>query len=212
MEDCRYLWEKSESFRNLQENMVLFLQGKCDENPWHGAPVDPETIPLLETLREINIKGFITVEGQPGTILDKKIGIETSFGSIGETYTEVQRAYMCGFILNNKADSFVQKLMTTRSVMVYKERLNAIQMYGLQGNMFVPNKNAISLTEEHLGNKVDYPTSFSLEVDTFGQNQLNMIQSNKKLYKILTDTCTFIFIAMKKQGDTNLDKLVLSCM
>ena len=210
-EKCRELWNASETFQQLQKNMVLFLEGKCNENPWHLGQVDPETVPLLETLREINRRGFVTTEGQPGTISEQVIAIDTSFGKPGEKYTEVQRGYIAGFILNSRADSFVERLLRTQKVVVYREKLNAINVYGLEGNMMVPGQNNISLTEERGSRKVNYYSKLHLP-DPPGQSLLSVISANKKLEKILKDNATVIYVIMKKQGDTSLDKIVLSCL
>jgi hypothetical protein len=59
-------WGTINTMDELKEHMILFLEGKHKENPWHGGPVDSETVPLLGNLIMINRLGMVTFEGQPG--------------------------------------------------------------------------------------------------------------------------------------------------
>jgi hypothetical protein len=49
---------------DLAELVVAFLHGGLQETPGHGAPPDPETIPLVPALTAINRGGFITDNSQ----------------------------------------------------------------------------------------------------------------------------------------------------
>ncbi len=80
-----HLWENVINFRQLQDLMISFLNGKLPNNPWHATEVDPETVPLLKRLIDLNDLGCVSVEGQPG---------ECSEDSI-------QRAYLDGFVQND---------------------------------------------------------------------------------------------------------------
>jgi len=57
----------AETFQDLCDINVLFLQGVYDYTAYHCGPVDTETIPLLDDLCKLNKLGFYTHEGQPST-------------------------------------------------------------------------------------------------------------------------------------------------
>jgi hypothetical protein len=75
-------WKDVSTFKDLQQNVILFLRGKHTTSPWHGTPVDPETVPLLEDLITLNQGGFITTESQPDEYTKK----------------DIQRAYVSGLL------------------------------------------------------------------------------------------------------------------
>ena len=54
-----------------------FLKGKIKKTPYHCAPVNSETIPLLADLIRVNRAGFISVCGQPA--LDEIKFVSTIF-------------------------------------------------------------------------------------------------------------------------------------
>jgi hypothetical protein len=63
--------EEKKSFADLCAYMAGFLRGEYEMSPWHGAPVDEETLPLVEVLSNIARTGvMLTMEGQPGECLE----------------------------------------------------------------------------------------------------------------------------------------------
>lgn len=197
--DCKEIWDSVRNFDQLKKAMVMFLKSLCTRNPWHLDTVDPETVPMLETLVKINQNGFVTIEGQPGTI------------KVASDYQELQRGYISGIILNKNVRKFVGKLLKTKQVVVYVEKLNSeINLFGdVTEDMYVPDKiDLISLTQE-IGKSIRYYTNFPIPY-LHGKTTLDMC--NKKLAKFLSRRASFVEIIMKKQGDTNLDKIVLECL
>jgi len=77
--------------------MIRYLKGEHPENIWSGAPIDAETVPLLEPLIRINELGIISLEGQPGTFLFPKTHYKTR-----ETYAEYQHGYLVGLMHSSK--------------------------------------------------------------------------------------------------------------
>jgi hypothetical protein len=192
--------------------MVLFLEGKCPETIWHGGPVDRETIPLLADLREIVKRGFVTTNGQPGTIKEETIGIKTKFGSIGEKYIEKQRGYLTGFVLTAKAGPFLDRLKRSGKVFIYRERLDAIELFGAKPEDIVRKHGPyIILTQDVGKKKIEKRTRMPIPDDTPGMISLEL-PMNKNLKKFLIENCTYLTIATKEFGDTGLQKLVLRCL
>lgn len=62
---------RKKSFAELCAYMVGFLHGEHGTSPWHAAPVDEETLPLVEVLSNVARTGvMLTMEGQPGECLE----------------------------------------------------------------------------------------------------------------------------------------------
>lgn len=118
-------WNQVKTFGQFQKLMISFLKGELDQNPWHYGSVDPETIPILDKLREINRLGLVTVEGQPGVKVQNTIGIpDSELGNIGSPYMAHQRGYMSGFMKNDQVHSFLEKLLKTKKVLIFVDRLD----------------------------------------------------------------------------------------
>lgn len=73
-----------QSYRDLQDVNILFLQGVLKKTPYHYGPIDDETIPLLEKLVTINDLGFISVMGQPA--LDEIKFVDRTWERNGQIY------------------------------------------------------------------------------------------------------------------------------
>ena len=113
---CKEMWESAKDFKDLQNAMVEYLEGRCPNNPWMLNKIDDETIPILNALVKINRYGFVTIQGQPGVNTTQDSG-----------YMLCQRAYMDGFILKKNSSRFINDLLKTKKVVVVKTRLDPIQ-------------------------------------------------------------------------------------
>ena len=76
--------------------------GGLKTTPWSLAPIASETVPLLDNLREINARGLVTTEGQPGDCNEYKMD--------GTSYTDYQRGYMNGIIKKSMVLSLARNL------------------------------------------------------------------------------------------------------
>jgi hypothetical protein len=92
------VWMSITDFTDFQFAMQEYLMGTFPRNPWNCAKVDEETIPILENLRKINVLGFVTISSQPGICSDEN------------GYSEIQRAFIEGFMKRDMVKSFVKKL------------------------------------------------------------------------------------------------------
>ena len=61
-------WSEVRTFEELCAVNIRFLRGELPESPGHGGPPDPETSEIQDALIELNRRGFLTTESQPGTI------------------------------------------------------------------------------------------------------------------------------------------------
>lgn len=58
-------YRTAETFQDVCDINILFLQGVYDHTAYHCAKVDEETIPLLDDLVHLNKRGLYTFNGQP---------------------------------------------------------------------------------------------------------------------------------------------------
>ncbi len=59
------------NFGEIVQHYRDFLQNKIDACPTHGAPLDPESIGILQQLLAINAAQVVSVDSQPG-LLEKE--------------------------------------------------------------------------------------------------------------------------------------------
>ena len=63
----KFRWKNVSTVSELGDNMIRYLRGELPTSPWAGAPVDPETVGILDPLIRVNKLGYITSSGQPGS-------------------------------------------------------------------------------------------------------------------------------------------------
>lgn len=59
------LWDAARNFSELIALNRKFLSGQISEAPYHGGPIDEETIPLRPSLLKLHNFGLITISSQP---------------------------------------------------------------------------------------------------------------------------------------------------
>lgn len=153
-------WSEAESFDDMTILMSKFLVGKLDRTPWHGAPVDPETIPMLDSLRMLNVMGFMPVESQPGTCTYGG-GIQQG-PNAGKKYSEEQMGYIAGYIKKKEAASFIKELVkhdvfviesdcSKRAKPIIHARLELKKTVASIANFWTRSKNcAINVTRDRI--------------------------------------------------------------
>ena len=117
------IWKQIKNFTELQDCIVEYLKGEYRCNPWCCAGIDSETIPMVESLVEINKSGFVTIEGQPG--------VNTIWADLTEEY---QRGFMTGFILKENCDKFIDSLLGVGKVVICKQDIGSVQPPKLYGD------------------------------------------------------------------------------
>jgi hypothetical protein len=85
--DPKKLFSMARTFDDLIELNVAFLRGRIIQTPYHLAPIDQETIPLVKDLVDLHLQGrVLTLQGQPGICEQGDWGFSE------------QRPYLCGFV------------------------------------------------------------------------------------------------------------------
>lgn len=59
-------WESALTLAEHGELVADWLEGRAEATPFYPAPPDPETVPLVPVLAELNRSGFVTEFSQPG--------------------------------------------------------------------------------------------------------------------------------------------------
>ena len=85
-------WERCHSYADLLAANLAFLKGEIHDTPYHLGPICTETRPILENIKKINERGFLTTGSQP---------------SLKEGDIYLQRSYITGFIKLDNKDSII---------------------------------------------------------------------------------------------------------
>lgn len=100
-----------QSYKNLIDVNVAFLQGKVSKTPYLLAPVDTQTVPQLDHLIKINKAQFLSIEGQPALKTTKFVS-KTWQNQRGQQegnwwYSMEQKPYISGFLPKKDLLSFI---------------------------------------------------------------------------------------------------------
>jgi len=99
------LWRAAEDLSHLCELNRKFLLGEIPETPYHGGPIDPETIPLVESLLKLHDFQLVADSSQP---------YEHSAFKLGEEWIERQQRPFVSFIMPREhGRSFFEMLKQT---------------------------------------------------------------------------------------------------
>ena len=95
-------YEAAQTYQDLCDINVKFLQGIYDHTAYHCGPVCDETIPLLGDLCRLNALGMYTFNGQPAksTFHQTELALERRDNSIKALWCHQQRPYLEGFVEN----------------------------------------------------------------------------------------------------------------
>lgn len=104
------IFSQIQTYPELCETNILFLEGKLPMTPYHLGPIDDETIPLVKKLVEINRRGFLTISGQPAKkeikFLPKVGGEDGYLYPNGAWYCIEQRPFLEGYLPKSYVDAF----------------------------------------------------------------------------------------------------------
>jgi hypothetical protein len=111
MNNERLVYQSVKSFRDLIDINIKFLKGEIKQTYYHLGPVDPETVPLLAKLVEINNYGFYSTNGQPGLFnIHYVIPEYNDLGELNPNYEPNkfadirQKSYITGLMITSEAD------------------------------------------------------------------------------------------------------------
>jgi hypothetical protein len=115
------IYEPITTFEELLETNIAFLQGEIGLTPYHLGPIASETQLILGNLIELNRKGFLSLEGQPGLCqygewIEKTWKDE--YGKIaGNWFVDTeQKPYISGYLHKDLAEPLVKYLNSLKLV------------------------------------------------------------------------------------------------
>lgn len=202
------MWDKCENFTGLKELMALFLLGKIKKNPWYNGELNPETIPLLKDLVQINKKGLVSLNGQPGVYETEKL-------SNGKILYKYQRAYIQGFMKRKHFEKFAKKLLAKEKyIIAFAKDEKAYQYLGDIDSVFEKYKDDDTETL-YLTYQFTLGDYFSL--DTFFPKDMipedyEAIRYNGQLHNELVESTYIVYITEKEPGNNNLLRDILECL
>ena len=108
MSTIEQAYKAANTYQDLCDINVKFLEGVYDHTAYHGSPVCSETIPLLGDLRKLNALGMHTLCGQPTSSAFTEV--ESSDARVKLLRCHQQRAYMEGFVENKHTHALKEYL------------------------------------------------------------------------------------------------------
>jgi len=86
------------TFDDFIKTNIKFLNGIYNHTAYHVAPVNEETIPMLDDLKIVNKLGYFTIDSQPSSSEERF----REFNGYGFYNLFQERGYLQGFIHNHK--------------------------------------------------------------------------------------------------------------
>lgn len=202
------------SYKNLIDVNVAFFQGKISETPYHLAPVDEETIPLLNSLIKINKKGFLSIEGQSALKVTKFIS-KTWQNQRGQQegdwwYSIEQKPYISGFLpktdllpfiyfMKDQPDYYYQVIIHTNPSQLLFTTFPT-SPYNVTRQKAHKRKQQLSLTAWDLFTNIRRPDGST--------DYRNDFEDFRRIYEILEDT-VYLDIAGKNYNEGSVEELLL---
>jgi hypothetical protein len=139
------LYGASTNFEQLQCLMHMFYKGKLAGHILHPGPITPDMLPLMGTLIEINMLGYLTFDGQPGECIEG--GLQRGY-LFGQMRKDLVARFLRAIL---KYDVVIQAELEPNQTKVYTK-----EPYSPESPMFAGmwnqecglGPNAIGLTKE----------------------------------------------------------------
>lgn len=213
----RFDWKSVSSLRELKHHIVKFLNGEHKTSPWHYAPVNSETVPLLGNLIQLNKMGFITTQGQPTDYIYPVTHAKT--GNIiiedGGQLAEIKHGYMDG-ILDERQYSISKLIKNIQNdkdtcALIYKFNDDKNEIYNLPGvpDVLVCTKKgqpayAVTRYVNDVTEEVEYYTKIQFKNLKEGSEEVIYNIKNKSLRNEIIDNCYYIiFIDNREPTESN---------
>jgi len=217
-------WSKCTNIEDIIQCNILSLDGKtikgaCCDN--HNKPILAEdTMPFIQTIKNINENGFITFDSQPSsydeclspTIYHREYGHrqilnEPLFDKLGGLFMTkiVQKAYCDGFIKYNILPKFVNNIIKLGYEAYY---------YSKHHGLYCDTNNRINLTYASTG-AIKYEMTNLHSVES---SEEYYFQSFSRLFSPvllnkLKEECVCIFIIDKEHNmEKNIYNDILQCL
>lgn len=136
-------WKAAKDFSEILNLNRKFLLGEISQTPYHGGPVDDETLPLIKGLLELHDFGLLTEDSQP---------FEHLCGRDENDYFEYEQRPYVSFLVSNDNDQvlkFFEMLKNRSEIMTC-----ATEPYSNQ-TLSGSHKQRIGVTRERVAKTVE---------------------------------------------------------
>lgn len=177
----------AETYQDLLDLNMAFLDGKVHFTPFHCGPIETETQVLRIKLLEINANGFMSVEGQPCV---KPTQPTQPTPDTRQPTDEGQLSYIIGFMQKEKFSKFK----------TFFNNPSRKHVFSVNFSYFDENEKYT------FGGFTD-----SLEHDTHGKDPqyfARELEENKTVFKMMKSDCVYMTIRAKKNGILVEDLLI----
>jgi len=181
------------TYTDLLKVNVRFLQGKVHSTPYQLAPVDAETVPLLDNLVNINRRGFFSFEGQPTVRED----------------LEVRQGYIIGFVQSRTFDAFLPRFL--KHDVLYK-----IEIPDLNGEDTILLNNFADFEKPHVvtwekRNARWFPYTVISNKST-RNTEISSYDDYPVIKNILTHDCVMLSLIQSSDTSPSVESVLQDCL
>jgi hypothetical protein len=205
-------WSDARTFADLVVLNVRFLRGKLKETPYHGAPVDEETVPLLPKLIRINQLGFVSTQGHPADRESGRYKQSNPFFKKGmrEYYIYEQKSFIEGILLKSRAASFVNFMRARKDVYTFvKDPLTGKTLL----NNFPTSDYHVGRSKVFASPSGHTKMPWQLGISTRSDDSLDLAEEFHRYPEIqamIVDKCVEVTMAGKKWSSGLVEDALLS--
>lgn len=206
-------FETVQTYKQLLDTNIKFLKGEIEETPYHGGPVDTETLPLLEDLVMLNEKGFFTVSSQPS--MKTKVFVDKTWKKNGIIqgnwwYESEQKSYVEGYIPKDQLSEF-QSFIKKTSECYYEVYIFEFRDVFPFANKFFPT----CFPSYKIINTIYQDGNFPTNISRYNVTREKCHKNEKQLDKTDWDYYTNCPLRMEEyydipRGYDNIDNILVS--
>jgi hypothetical protein len=208
------IYNNIDTYKDLIDVNIGFLENKIDDILYHGGPVDDETKPLLDKLIMINKNGFMSVEGQPGIILyDKFINSTWKYrGDIcGSWYvSKKQKSYISGFMEYKYINKFIDFIKQNNNYGCYiiSNKKSMCKKRLLYSSINRPHVITVEKKNYEIHDLIisDWHDS---GVCWYNYDEIELFDKYPNIINILQQTCYLTIFAYKYGNEYSVEDLLL---
>ena len=168
-------WPHARNFNNLTRAGHGFVTGKVKSTPWHGAPLDPESVSLASTFAQLHEQGVLTIESQPGHC----------------NRDEQKKSYLTGFLPSKHAHE-LDAALRRKGIVTYFYEYRTGRSFGSMDAYVRSHDEARVLTKERNGDTFKPYTSIPSEhMSEAARSELDMLNSAAARRDMTDRVCFF---------------------
>ena len=208
------IYNNIDTYKDLIDANIEFLENKIDDILYHGEPVDDETKLLLDKLIMINQNGFLSIEGQPSMILyDKFISTTWKYhGRIcGSWYiSKKQKSYISGFMECKYINKFIEfiKRYNNYGCYIISNKKSMCKKRLLYTSINRPIVITVKKSNRNLKNLI-LSVWHDSRICWYNYEAIDLFDKYQNIINILQQTCYLTIFAYKYGNEYSVEDLLL---